>query len=194
MPGPLPRWLTRCIYPFLPLSRRPSPKVQWVGSTTTSAQRLQSGWVFHGCSHSIIFRPPSLLATQVVPTAGTHSDDRAAVAFTSEQNAVRCLPAHRMLLAVRIGQLTAEVFRLLDLQPCWLLRTYPHNKRHRRKGDACPSKLSQIQAHRPSCLCAWQGRDGGVETCDRGLECSRNLDCATMCTALPSLAGPNTCA
>ena len=27
------------------------------------------------------------------------------------------------MLAVRIGQLTAEVFHLLDLQPCWLLRT-----------------------------------------------------------------------
>src|SRR5262245_40193376 len=35
MPGPLPRWLTRCAYPFLPLSRRPSPKVHWVGCTTT---------------------------------------------------------------------------------------------------------------------------------------------------------------
>jgi len=43
------------------------------------------------------------------------------MAFSSEQNAVRYLPAHRMLLAVRIGQLTAEVFHLLDLQPCWLL-------------------------------------------------------------------------
>jgi hypothetical protein len=34
-----------------------------------SAQRLQSGVSLRGCSHSIIFRPPSLLATQVVPTA-----------------------------------------------------------------------------------------------------------------------------
>src|SRR5215475_9257649 len=35
MPGPLPRWLTGCAYPFLPLSRRPSPQVYWVGCTTT---------------------------------------------------------------------------------------------------------------------------------------------------------------
>jgi hypothetical protein len=35
-------------------------------------------------------------ATQVVPTAGILSDVRAAVAFTSEQNAVRYLPAHRI--------------------------------------------------------------------------------------------------
>jgi len=30
------------------------------------------------------------------------------------------------MLAVRIGQLTAEVFHLLDLQPCWLLRRCCH--------------------------------------------------------------------
>jgi hypothetical protein len=40
-------------------------------------------------------------ATQVVTTAGVRSDVRAAVAFTSEENAVRCLPAHRIMLAVR---------------------------------------------------------------------------------------------
>jgi hypothetical protein len=54
------------------------------------------------------------------------------------------------MLAVRIGQLTAEVFHLLDLQPCWLLlpnsdilaRPFENGKalsglRHCRKG-ACP--------------------------------------------------------
>jgi hypothetical protein len=35
-------------------------------------------------------------ATQVVPTAGFLSEVRAAVAFTSEQKAVRCLPAYRI--------------------------------------------------------------------------------------------------
>ena len=50
---------------------------------------------------------------------------RAAVAFTSEQNAVRCLPAHRICEPSEIGQLTAEVFHLLDLQPCWLLQVLP---------------------------------------------------------------------
>jgi len=42
------------------------------------------------------------------------------------------------MLAVRIGQLTAEVFHLLDLQPCWLLRTFttyslPVSPAHRRE-------------------------------------------------------------
>jgi AcrR family transcriptional regulator len=35
IPGPLPRWLTGCVYPLLPLSHRPSPNDQWVGFTTT---------------------------------------------------------------------------------------------------------------------------------------------------------------
>jgi len=87
---------------------------------STTSERV---W-FRGCSHSIIFRPPSLLATQIVPTAGIQSWRQGGRGVASEQNAVRCLAAHRMLLAVRIGQLTAEVFHLLDLQPCWLLRSF----------------------------------------------------------------------
>ena len=41
-----------------------------------------------------MFRPPGLLATQVVPTAKAHGFDppRAAVTFTSTQNSVRYLP------------------------------------------------------------------------------------------------------
>ena len=45
MPGPLPRWLTGCVCPLLPLSHRPSPKVHWVGSTTiprsTTSERAE---------------------------------------------------------------------------------------------------------------------------------------------------------
>ena len=33
-----------------------------------SVQRLQHGYLFRGCSHFFMFRPPGLLATQVVPT------------------------------------------------------------------------------------------------------------------------------
>ena len=45
MPGPLPRWLTGCVCPLLPLSHRPSPKMHWVGSTTiprsTTSERAE---------------------------------------------------------------------------------------------------------------------------------------------------------
>ena len=45
------------------------PKVPWVGFPRYSVQRLPNGRVYRGCSHSLMFRPPSLLATHVVPTA-----------------------------------------------------------------------------------------------------------------------------
>ena len=49
---------------------------------------------FRGCSHSLMFRPPGLLATQVVPTAGAglSTQSGAAVTSTSTQNSVRYLP------------------------------------------------------------------------------------------------------
>src|SRR5215469_10049207 len=70
MPGPLPRWLTGCSYPFLPLSHRPSPKVHWVGCTTiirsTTSERV-------GITRLQSFdnlQASEFAATQVVPTAG----------------------------------------------------------------------------------------------------------------------------
>ena len=38
-----------------------------------SVPRLQHGYLFRGCSHFFMFRPPGLLATQVVPTDVTLS-------------------------------------------------------------------------------------------------------------------------
>ena len=67
MLGPLPRWLTECAYPFLPLSHRPSPKSYWVGSSTAIRSTTSEREVFRGCSHLIIFRPPSLLPPRSFP-------------------------------------------------------------------------------------------------------------------------------
>ena len=57
-----------------------------------------------------MFKPPGLLATQVVPTAGhvITTTPRAAVTFTSTHISVRYLPRAVDMLAVRIEQLTAE--------------------------------------------------------------------------------------
>jgi len=68
MPGPLPRRLLWCLYPFLPKGLRPSPRYDKVGDLATPMQQLQHGAIFRGCRHSFMFRPPSLLATQVAPT------------------------------------------------------------------------------------------------------------------------------
>jgi hypothetical protein len=42
-----------------------------------------------------MFRPSALLASQIVPTAATYRR-RAAEAFTSELNMLRCLRMHRI--------------------------------------------------------------------------------------------------
>ena len=94
LPGPLPRRSPWCNYSFLPTGHRPTPSPKWVGTPQSPAQRLLYGGCYRGCSHSLIFRPPGLLATQVVPTAGhvITTPPRAAVTFTSTHISVRYLP------------------------------------------------------------------------------------------------------
>ncbi len=52
--------------------------------------------LFRDCSHSLMFRPPVLLAIQFVPTTGISEYSWAAMTFTSEQNLSRYLPKHRI--------------------------------------------------------------------------------------------------
>ena len=67
--GPLPRRLVRCPYPLLPSRQRPSPRSDRVGAPPCTVQRLQYGALFRGCSHSLMFRPAGVLATQIAPPA-----------------------------------------------------------------------------------------------------------------------------
>ena len=72
--------------------------------STMSVQRLPYGALFRGCSHSLMFRPVGLLATQIAPTD-------TAVPYGSRDFYVRAsrglLPSHAPdMLTVRIGQLT----------------------------------------------------------------------------------------
>jgi hypothetical protein len=92
-------------------------------SCNTPLNDFRAGGILRGCSHSIIFRLPSLLATQIVLTAGLQCGCQGGrgVYIRAERSSLP--PRASDMLAVRIGQLTAEVFHLLDLQPCWLLRT-----------------------------------------------------------------------
>jgi hypothetical protein len=124
IPGPLPRWLTRCIYPFLPLSHRPSPYRHWVGSTTTLRSTTSERRCLTRLQSFDNLQASEFAATQVVPTAGIQSGCQGGrgVYIRAERGS---LPPHASdVLAVRIGQLTAKVFHLLDLQPCWLLHRY----------------------------------------------------------------------
>ena len=140
---PLPRWLTECAYPFLPPSHRPSPSPQWVGWTTCLRSTTSERWCFRGCSHSLIFRPPSLLSPRSFPPL-----DNRSIAKGSRDVYVRAQrgllpPRASDMLAVRIGQLTAKVFHLLDLQPCrplpWTFTIYslPVSRRTAAQWLAC---------------------------------------------------------
>ena len=53
---------------FFPPRRRPSPRDNGSALPRHSAQQLQSGKAFRGCSQFVMFRPPGLLATPVAPT------------------------------------------------------------------------------------------------------------------------------
>jgi hypothetical protein len=70
MLDPVPRRYTVCSRLFLPRCHRPSPSKEWVGfprfvPRITTSRRS----VFRGCRYSLMFRPPSLLSPQIVPTA-----------------------------------------------------------------------------------------------------------------------------
>src|SRR5712692_12075304 len=64
---------TGCVYLFLPPCHRPSPREVWVGFPLLSANTTSRGGCFRGCRHFFMFRPPSLLVSQVVPTAAQSS-------------------------------------------------------------------------------------------------------------------------
>ena len=71
MPGPLPRRLLWCSARFFPEDFGLPHAMTGSAFSQLPVQRLQHGAISRGCRHSFMFRPPSLLATQVAPTDTT---------------------------------------------------------------------------------------------------------------------------
>ena len=90
-------------------------------SRVSPSKRFHDGSPFRDCSHFVMFMPSGLLASQIVPTAAAYRR-RAAEAFTSELNRLRCLRLHRICLppAQAIGGV--GTYTPLDSQPCRLLQ------------------------------------------------------------------------
>ena len=117
---PYPGGSTKCFYLFLPLWRRPSPKKetgrlpQFLANTTFR----EAG--FRGCRQFFMFRPPSLLVSQIVPTAAVLPQGSRDFYFRAERAS---LPLHAPdMLTVRIQVIDGtRTFTLLDSQPCRLL-------------------------------------------------------------------------
>ena len=110
-----------CTHLFLPRCHRPSPSKEWVGfphfvPRITTSRRS----VFRGCRYSLMFRPPSLLSPQIVPTAA---------ATTAEQPGILRPGLSCFVTSTRTGyanRLTQAIdgtgtFTLSDSQPCRLL-------------------------------------------------------------------------
>ena len=95
VPGPLPRRFRGVHMPVSSSTSAAFPRtLSRSASRLYPSKRFHDGSPFRDCSHFFMFRPPSLLASQIVPTAAAYRR-RAAEAFTSEQNMLRCLRMHR---------------------------------------------------------------------------------------------------
>jgi hypothetical protein len=121
---PYPGGSTKCFYLFLLLWHRPSPKKetgrlpQFLANTTFR----EAG--FRGCRYFFMFRPPSLLVSQIVPTAAILPQGSRDFYFRAERAS---LPPHAPdMLTVRIQAIDGtRTFTLLDSQPCRLLIPLP---------------------------------------------------------------------
>src|ERR1700730_2957356 len=96
VPGPLPRRFRGVHVPVSSSTSAAFPRtLSRSSSRLYPSKRFHDGSLFRDCSHFFMFRPSGLLASQTVPTAATYRR-RAAEAFTSEQNMLRCLRMHRI--------------------------------------------------------------------------------------------------
>jgi hypothetical protein len=111
---------TECLYLFLPPCHRPSPREDWVGFPLLSANTTSRGSCFRGCRHSFMFRPPSLLVSQIVPTAAHVPQGSRDFYIRAERTS---LPLHAPdMLADRIQAIVGtRTSTLPDSQPCRLL-------------------------------------------------------------------------
>ena len=121
MLGPLPRRFADCLYLLLHLHHRPSPTMNGWACRFHPLKRLRSGGLFAGCSHFLMFKPHSLLATLVAPTTTV---SRRAVSDVY-------IRAKRASLSARTGYASRPkqaidgtgTFTPLDPQSCRLLLT-----------------------------------------------------------------------
>ena len=105
--GPLPRLLLWCVYPFLPTELRPSQQSNPVGAQHHPYYSNFSMGEFRGCSHSLMFKPADLLATQVAPTAANISWLSSHGFFIRTPHG-SLPPRAPDMLTVRFGQLTVR--------------------------------------------------------------------------------------
>ena len=125
LPGPLPRRSHRVHVPvnFPDVIGLPQEKI--MGRLPASFHERDFSWrCFRGCRHSVMFRPPSLLAFQIAPTASAKPKGGQGFYVRAERAS---LPRHAPdMLAVRIQAIDGTRTRTLpDTQHCRLLPFLP---------------------------------------------------------------------
>ena len=120
MPEPMPRRFAECVCLVLPQHSSAFPIIR-LGRLPASFREHDFPRVgFRGCSYFVMFRPPSLLASQIVPTAASSPAGQPRL-FTSEQNVRRYLRTHRTCCPPDYRQLAERELSSQDSQPCRLL-------------------------------------------------------------------------
>jgi hypothetical protein len=111
---------TECFYLFLPRCHRPSPRHYGSASRFYPRMRLSRGLVFRGCRHFVMFRPLSLLVSQIAPTAAKFPPQSSRDFYIRAYRA--SLPPHAPdMLSVRYRQLTEKglsPFKICSLVGC----------------------------------------------------------------------------
>jgi len=117
---PYPDGPTECSYLFLPRCHRPSPKHYGSASRFVPRTRLSAG-LFRDCRHFVMFRPLSLLASQIAPTAASFPTGQPRLLPPG----ISCfVTSARSGYAIRPLQVIdgKRTFTFPDLQPCRLLQ------------------------------------------------------------------------
>ena len=97
------------------------PKGKWVGFPQLSRlKRLRARGDFRGCRYFVMFRPPSLLAPQIVPTAANTPAGQPGLLRPSRTRFVAS-PRIRYANRLKTGNWRCRDFHPARLRPCRLL-------------------------------------------------------------------------
>ena len=110
---PYPAVSPRCSCSLLPRGQRPHIQRHTFGTLNNTCNATSTGIAFRGCSHSLMFRLPRLLAPQVAPTAGVPRLQSSRDVYTTH-SPVGYLPRDVASLRIRHEQLIRLDFHQLD--------------------------------------------------------------------------------
>ena len=120
MLGPIHRWFDWCIYPLLPNTTAAFPLgYRRVGFPRVPTQRLQCGVRFRCGSHSLLFKPPALLAMLIAPTRFNGNRSGHGVYVRAEHESLPPRASDMLVARIRaIGDMKTYTSFVLSLVGC----------------------------------------------------------------------------